>query len=479
MKKLIAVFTCSILLLSCGKGPETIIADSDPLLPSDSESTADQLTEEEPTSAFTHYKLGEFDTIYSLDPLFATSESEMRMIKLIYEGLVQLDPKGELQPAIAKRWEVNVDSTRFTFYLKPDVFFHDSNVFNSGIGRKLKASDIEYVFERMGSVQVPDQPANMFNNIRGFYAYHQEQTRVKDPAKRALNAIDGIEVRNDSTILFVLNKRSGNFIHNLAHPYASIYPRESVQAAKGGPIQNPVGTGQFYLVKKEPTRFILSSNKEYTGSKSQVNRLDIVNGLSESKLFHQFEQGKIDLLIQPSPSVIKTIIGNDGKLKEAYAGAFNFTEAGPSTNYYVYYNPASNQQQEVTQLIQSLQEEQLIEHPSLGKVRFTKTDTSAVYSNTTNRIQVTIANTPCIYPLFLINRVATLSTNYGYSTTMNPSYAVYSNTTFSTRPFPGTIPVIQWTTPLYLMSQNEISGVTFGKYAWNMDLFGLTTLGGS
>lgn len=49
----------------------------------------------------------------------------------LYDSLVHLDRFGELQPALAERWEISADGTEYTFYLREGVTFHNGEAFNA------------------------------------------------------------------------------------------------------------------------------------------------------------------------------------------------------------------------------------------------------------------------------------------------------------------------------------------------------------
>lgn len=139
------------------------------------------LSETEPQTTGTTFQaitIGENQPIYSLDPLFATTQSEMRAIQLVYEGLVRFNSRGKIVPAIAKNWTISNNHTRFSFILKDDVYYQNSSVFASGRGRKLKPGDIKKVFKRMASAGVPPRAAKLFMNIRGFEPYFKEQHNI-------------------------------------------------------------------------------------------------------------------------------------------------------------------------------------------------------------------------------------------------------------------------------------------------------------
>jgi peptide/nickel transport system substrate-binding protein len=66
-------------------------------------------------------------------------------------------------PAIARRWEISKDGLRYTFYLRPDVFFHDSPVFPNGKGRRVIARDFAYSFSRILDPATASTGAWIFN----------------------------------------------------------------------------------------------------------------------------------------------------------------------------------------------------------------------------------------------------------------------------------------------------------------------------
>ena len=45
--------------------------------------------------------------------------------KLVFSGLVSLNPKLELMPDLAEKWEISADGTTYTFHLRLNAKFHD------------------------------------------------------------------------------------------------------------------------------------------------------------------------------------------------------------------------------------------------------------------------------------------------------------------------------------------------------------------
>jgi len=79
------------------------------------------------------------------------TSNEARICMALYEGLAEYDPKtGEPVPALAETWEVNKDSSEFTFHLR-----HDGRFSN---GDPITARDFVYTIRRgltPGSARAP------------------------------------------------------------------------------------------------------------------------------------------------------------------------------------------------------------------------------------------------------------------------------------------------------------------------------------
>ena len=467
MKKLVLLLFPLFVLISCGKELETVTVKSDTseLLNAPADSV---YTEIDPAQDdFVQIRLGEIAAIESLDPLFASSNSEWRVINLLYEGLTSLNSSGNPSPALAKSWEVNADSTQFTFHLRTTVDFHDSPAFENGSGRRFLASDVRYAFERMADINVPDFAADHFSDIQGFTAYHSEQTYVKNPDKRALDTIEGIKVRNDSTIVFFMNQPASEFLNRLAHPMASVYAKESVPA-NNTPIQKAAGTGRFAFVKKEENAHLLTQNKAYRGFTPQINRLDIVSGLSEKNLYQELAKKNLDALIELGSSTLISVADSSGQLLSSFSNTFRLNQTGVNSTYEFFYNQQSGQSTELNELLSNLDPETVLPIPALGSISTSRVDSGFVEQN--NSRQLTITQTTHPFEVFLLDKFATRATSMDFSFTMNASYAVYEYITMTTRPYPDTERFLSWKSPIYILSTTSLSGISITHEPWNISL---------
>jgi peptide/nickel transport system substrate-binding protein len=63
----------------------------------------------------------------SWDPVTSTAGWDTHALALVYDGLTQLDTKGEVVPGLAEKWEYSADGTAITFHLRPDAEFSDGS----------------------------------------------------------------------------------------------------------------------------------------------------------------------------------------------------------------------------------------------------------------------------------------------------------------------------------------------------------------
>jgi peptide/nickel transport system substrate-binding protein len=59
----------------------------------------------------------------------------------VYEGLVEIDQEGSIQPLLAESWDISDDRRTYTFNLRPDVTFSNGEAFT--------ADDVKFSIERV------------------------------------------------------------------------------------------------------------------------------------------------------------------------------------------------------------------------------------------------------------------------------------------------------------------------------------------
>src|SRR5512141_1198014 len=74
----------------------------------------------------------------NLDPRLATGAAAVRIIPLLFNSLLRLDPAGRPAPELAVSWETPSPTT-YVLHLRRGVRFHD--------GSELTAADVRYTYD--------------------------------------------------------------------------------------------------------------------------------------------------------------------------------------------------------------------------------------------------------------------------------------------------------------------------------------------
>ncbi|QKK33942.1 ABC transporter substrate-binding protein (plasmid) [Rhizobium indicum] len=187
------------------------------------------------------------DDITTLDPAIGYDWVNWSMIKSLYSRLMDYAPgTPNPVPSLAESFTVSPDGLTYTFKLHKGVKFSN--------GRELVASDVKYSIERAVDPKTQGPGAGFFGAIKGF----EDETGGKT------TTLSGIETPDDSTVIFNLSRPDATFLHVLAINFASVVPKEAVEAAAGDFGKKPVGSGTFIL--KDWTigqQLVFERNKDY------------------------------------------------------------------------------------------------------------------------------------------------------------------------------------------------------------------------
>lgn len=333
-----ALLLLLFLLNACATSDDTITVVQDAPRAISTEE-AEESEEEE----FIQITLGVIDPITNFDPLFADNLSTKRVLSLIYDGLFKLNREGEPVASIAKVVEISDDGLEYLITIDSDLFFHESDVFTAGLGRRIHAGDIKWAFERTARAGLPPTAATLLMNIAGFENFFQEQRYVYDSESRVQDGVSGIQVINPETIFIQLNERDDQFLHKLASPYLSIYPSEALRQGRDGLRNRAIGTGHYLLdrIEDDGNIVLTRDNKENgTGQDEQpgINRFDVRYFSSDSELFQAFVSDEIDIIPELGPEILLQIFTEENELAASYDSSFEFTRHHSSrlTTFNVY-----------------------------------------------------------------------------------------------------------------------------------------------
>lgn len=248
------------------------------------------------------FKYNQPSGISSLDPAFARDQANMWAVNALFSGLVQLDADLNIQPNLAKNWEISEDGLTYTFHLRTDVYFHDDEGFPEGKGRKMTADDVVFSFSRLLNKSTASPGAWV---LRG---------RLAD--------VGALDAPDDSTFVLKLNKPFRPMLSLLTLQYTFIVPREIVDRYGRDFRIHPVGTGPFKLVAwKDGGQLIMERNDKYYETDAQGDKLPYLDGIkvyfvkSKETEYLDFIQGRIDFISGVDATTADNLLTEKGDLK--------------------------------------------------------------------------------------------------------------------------------------------------------------------
>lgn len=252
----------------------------------------------------TAFKYNEMGAVTSLDPAFASSFENIRVVGQLYNGLVTLSDSLTIEPDLAKNWEIGSDGLTYTFHLRDNVYFHDNKCFEhtKGKGRLVTAKDFVYTFNRLMNPRT--------SGATSLLSCVQEK--------------NAFEASNDTTFVIHLSRSFTPFLGILATRFFSVVPVEAIELYGEDFRRNPVGTGPFqFKMWEEGAKMVLLKNQNYFEKDGDV-RLPYLDAVAVSFIkdretsFLNFLKGEFDMVSGLDAINTDQVLTTDGKLKEEY-----------------------------------------------------------------------------------------------------------------------------------------------------------------
>jgi peptide/nickel transport system substrate-binding protein len=260
------------------------------------------------------FRYNESANITSLDPAFSKVQSNIWACNHIFNGLLQLDEKLNIQPDIAKSWTISPDAKTYTFTLRKDIYFQKHILFGNDSTRTVNASDFEYSLNRL------------------------LDEKVASPGGWVLQNVESFKAENDSIFEIKLIKPFPAFLGLMTMKYASVVPKEIVSHYGSDFRSHPIGTGPFQLkLWEENVKLVLRKNPLFYEKDEKGNALPYLEAVAITFLpdkqsgFLQFIQGKLDFTSGLDPSYKDDILTQTGELQPKYKDEVNLI-TGPYLN---------------------------------------------------------------------------------------------------------------------------------------------------
>lgn len=159
----------------------------------------------------------------NLDPHMSTAMATAEISRNIFEQLVTIDSKFQVQPMLAESYEVSQDLKNLTFHLRKGIKFHN--------GKEMKAEDVVASVTKWAKTSAVGKAE--FTNA-------------------------AFETPDDYTVIIKLQNPSSFAIMVLASPmqFCGIMPKEIAESAGSSGVTEYIGTGPFKLKDWEDDQYV-------------------------------------------------------------------------------------------------------------------------------------------------------------------------------------------------------------------------------
>ncbi|MDB5185264.1 MAG: hypothetical protein JWN38_1072 [Candidatus Saccharibacteria bacterium] len=233
------------------------------------------------------YREGILGTFTTANPLYATTQVDTSVSRLVFSGLLQYNEKNQLIGDLAQGFSVDTRGTTYTVTLKPNLTWQD--------GAPVTSKDVVYTY---GAIQNPDAQSPLLSSWQGII----------------VTAVD------DHTVTFKLPRPLASFANNLTN---GILPEHILGKTAAVDLRTsdfntvkPIGTGPFKLNALEVDNADPKTAQEqlafvpfggYVGGKPRLDQFIIAAYSNQDQLISSFRHGQLTALagLSSEPAEIK------------------------------------------------------------------------------------------------------------------------------------------------------------------------------
>ena len=254
-----------------------------------------------------------------LDGALVSDGESLRVIDQIFETLVSLKPgTTELEPGLAKSWEISDDGLTYTFELQEGVTFHDGEPFNA----EAVCTNFDRWYNFEGSFQNPSASYYWQTVFGGFAKTDPESGAPAESYFESCTAVD------EGTVELKLTKPSSAILGALSLSSFSMASPKALEefGANEGTVddegvfrptgtfgtEHPIGTGPFKFESwTRGDRLTIARNDDYWGDKAKLDKVIFRPIPDNAARLQALQTGEIQGYDLVEPQDISTIEGDD------------------------------------------------------------------------------------------------------------------------------------------------------------------------
>jgi oligopeptide transport system substrate-binding protein len=275
----------------------------------------------------------------TFDPAFAAAPPDTDLVRAIFEGLTDYDPRTLTPvPAVASRWEESDGGRVWTFYLREDARWSN--------GETVTANDFVRSWRRTMAIGDLAPHTELLTNIEGTSTNVQTKAPPSSPqplkqttpenvtgaeSDAASSTVNpgrrfGAEAISDRVLRVRLRRRDMNFPALVAHPVFRPVKLKDENAISMLVANGLVSNGAFSLAKTESERVLLERASNYW-NKDQVTleRVEFVGQKDVESALAAYRAGQVDAVSNAAfePLAIKLLTPYEDFRRSTY-GALTY-----------------------------------------------------------------------------------------------------------------------------------------------------------
>jgi peptide/nickel transport system substrate-binding protein len=253
-------------------------------------------------------KVAQINDLNTLEPLTSRLVIEREVYYNLYDSLLTIDSKANLQPGLATKWDVSGDGKTITFTLRTGVKFHDGTDFN--------AEAVKFNIERY---------------LKDGGALNQRRSE--------LASVDGVDATNATTAVFRLKKPDATLLAALVDRAGMMLSPTAIKSGGSDFSTKPLnaGSGPFMFVEfKQGDHVTIKKNPNYWKKPPYLDQVIYYYKSDLNATLASLKTGDIDYVYQLDWKDVADVKANpDLVYKEvpsfAFAG-FELNHAKPPFN---------------------------------------------------------------------------------------------------------------------------------------------------
>lgn len=198
----------------------------------------------------------------------------------VYEGLVEIDQTGKIQPLLAESWTLSPDRKVYTFKLRQGAKFSNGEAFT--------ASDVKFSIERVKS-----------------------EAWVSS-LKAKMNVVDSVNVISDAEVVVTLKQPSNAWLFNMGTPVGAMFDPSGVADL----ANKAVGTGPFAIKAWNRGQSIdLAARDDYWGEKPKVKTASLRYFADAVATTNALRTGDVDVVYNMQAPELLSAFSSDKKFQ--------------------------------------------------------------------------------------------------------------------------------------------------------------------